>query len=148
MTDPHRPDYPRPVTGPRAGFLADPGRRRLLLIAGLALLGLLLVLAIWNSSGSRAARGDLRAANERVLEKRREVTEARQVLEQRLAELREAEAAVVAEDERLDTELVRERRSSVSGGDVEPLSDDERRARESLREAEAALRDDRRRRDP
>jgi hypothetical protein len=137
---------PGPRPGPRAGGLRDPQTRRMLLIAGAALLALLLILALWSSTGSRGARGDLRAANERILEKRGEVEEARQVLEQRLAELREAEAAAIAEDERLDATLVRERRTGTAAGEVVPLvGNEEQRAEESLRRSEERLREGARR---
>ena len=133
--------------GPRTSALSDPRTRRLLLIAGAALLALLALAAVWSTTGSRGARDDLRAANERILEKRGEVEEARQVLEQRLAELREAEAAAIAEDERLDATLVRERGTQTSAGEVVPLvGGEEARARESLRRSEEQLREGARRR--
>ena len=136
-----------PHAGPRASALHDPRTRRLLILAGGVLLALVLLAAVWNTTGSRGARGDLRAANERILDKRGEVEEARQVLEQRLAELREAEAAAVAENERLDATLVRERRTETAAGEVVPLvGNEEERARESLRRSDEQLREGARRR--
>lgn len=77
-----------------------------------------------------------------MLDKRQQVEEARQVLEQRLAELREAEATAVAENERLDAELVREGKAEVRAGDVAPIDGDvDDRAEASLRRAADDLRD-------
>jgi hypothetical protein len=72
--------------------------RNLLIIAGLALLALLLALAVWQNSGTRGAKHDYASANDRVLAKEREVEEARRTLDQRIAELRvvRAEADVQA----------------------------------------------------
>jgi FtsZ-interacting cell division protein ZipA len=72
--------------------------RNLLIIAGLAILALLLALAIWQNSGTRGAKNDFASANDRVLAKEREVEEARRTLDQRIAELRvvRAEADVQA----------------------------------------------------
>lgn len=122
--DPHiEPTHPR-------------GGRRLwpLLAVALGLVALVVIAMVWNGTGSRGVRNDLEAANEHVLEKRRQVAEAQQVLEQRVAELREAEAAVVAESERLDAALVREQ-----AGDV----DDAPAAREDDRPDDDRRRDDR-----
>ena len=102
-----------------------------LLATALGLLALVVIAALWNGTGSRGVRADLEAANERVVEKRRQVAEAQQVLEQRVAELREAEAAVVAENERLDAALVREEAGDVddapSAGEDDRKDDDRRR---------------------
>jgi hypothetical protein len=72
--------------------------RNLLIIAGLALLALLLAIAIWQNSGTRGAKNDYASANERVVAKEREVEEARRLLDQRIAELKvvRAEADVQA----------------------------------------------------
>jgi hypothetical protein len=122
------------------------GRQREgLLIAGLALLTLLLAVLLWNDSGARGARRDLRSATQRIIEARNEVEVARQVLEQRLAELREAEAAAVAESERLDAELVREQRpgsgtvTGAAAGVIAPPLTPEERAAASLRRTDSAL---------
>ena len=136
----HDPSYHAPGRG-RAAAMRNPRTRQLLLIAGLALLALLVAVAVWSSTGTRGAERSLRAAAGDVQEHEKKVEEARQLLEQRLAELQEARAEAVVESERLDVERVRE----TSAGDVEPrLSDDEVRARESLRRADDALANDRR----
>ena len=72
--------------------------RNLLIIAGLALLALLLAMAVWKNSGTRGAKNDFATANEHVVAKEREVDEARRLLDQRIAELKvvRAEADVQA----------------------------------------------------
>jgi len=72
--------------------------RNLLIIAGLALLALLLAIAVWRNSGTRGAKNDYASANEKVVAKERDVDEARRLLDQRLAELKvvRAEAEVQA----------------------------------------------------
>ena len=111
----------------RPSFLTG-SRRRLAAIAGLALLVLVVAALAWNGSGTRDARRDLRGATARIYEARNEVEEARQVLEQRIAELHEAQAAAVAEQERLDAEVVRERQGSAAGTLAPPLTEEERAA--------------------
>jgi FtsZ-interacting cell division protein ZipA len=71
-----------------SGALRHPRNRQLLLIVGALLLALLLIAAIWQSSGTRGAKKDLATANERVMEKQREVEDARRSLDEKLAELR------------------------------------------------------------
>jgi FtsZ-interacting cell division protein ZipA len=72
--------------------------RNLLIIAGLALLALLLAIAVWQNSGTRGAKNDFASANEKVVAKEREVEDARRLLDQRIAELKvvRAEADVQA----------------------------------------------------
>ena len=90
--------------------LREPRNRRILIIIGVAVLGLLLLAAIWQTSGTRGAKRELASASGKVADKQREVEDARRVLEQRLAELRalRAEADVKATklgatvDERVD----------------------------------------------
>lgn len=117
---PGRPDR-------RPSFL-DGSRRRLAAIVGLALLVLVVAAVAWNGSGARDARRDLRGATARIYEARNEVEEARQVLEQRIAELHEAQAAAISERERLDAEVVRERQGSAAGTLAPPLTEEERAA--------------------
>jgi hypothetical protein len=78
--------------------LEEPRNRQLLFLIGALVLATLLTLAIWQNSGTRGARRDFASARERVLEKEKEVAEARRLLAQRLAELRavSAEADVEA----------------------------------------------------
>lgn len=78
--------------------LRTPRNRQLLLIIGVAVLALVLIVAIWQSTGTRAAKRDLAGASDRVAAKQREVDDARRTLEQKLAELRavRAEADVQA----------------------------------------------------
>jgi F0F1-type ATP synthase membrane subunit b/b' len=81
--------------------LRTPQNRRLLIILGASLLALLLVLALWQSTGTRGARRNLAGATERVAEKQREVDEARRQLEAKLAELRAVRAEADVEATRL-----------------------------------------------
>jgi F0F1-type ATP synthase membrane subunit b/b' len=72
--------------------LREPRNRQLLIIIGVALLALVIMAAIWQSSGTRGAKRDLASATDKVADKQREVDEARRVLEQKLAELRAVRA--------------------------------------------------------
>jgi type II secretory pathway component PulM len=72
--------------------LREPRNKQLLIIIGVALLALLIIGAIWQSSGTRGAKHDLASATGKVADKQREVEEARRVLEQKLAELRAVRA--------------------------------------------------------
>ena len=125
-----------------------PHIRNPLLAIGGALLALLLIVGVaaYGSRTDRATR-ELRAAAERVVEKRRQVEETRQLLEQRLAELQAAQKAVVAGTDRLDAAIARDHgkkgvvTTGVSAGEVLPMDDDaERRARASLQHTGATLR--------
>jgi hypothetical protein len=127
---------------------AHPHVRTPLLVIGAGLLALLLIVAVtaYGSRTDRAAR-DLRAAAGRVVEKRRQVEETRQLLEQRLAELAAAQTAVAAGTDRLDAAIARDHGKRVTtgaaAGEVLPMGNEaEVRARESLRRGDAALRSD------
>lgn len=78
--------------------LEDPRNRQLLILIGGLILATLLALAIWQNSGTRGAKRDFSSARERVIEKEKEVADARRLLDQRVAELRavSAEADVEA----------------------------------------------------
>jgi FtsZ-interacting cell division protein ZipA len=95
---PLRAEVPHRARSRGTNALTDPRNRQLLIIAGLALLALLLGLAIWQSSGTRDAKHDFASANDRVIAKEKEVADARRTLEQKIAELRvvRAEADVQA----------------------------------------------------
>ena len=136
---PPRPDVPPMYArARRRGLPRD--RRAPLIAIGAGLLSLLLLLAVWYNRGTNRATRDLESAHALVIEKRRQVEEARQLLEQRIAELRAAQAQVAAGAERLDVEMVRERTTETEGGEVVSISGDpETRARESLQRGAAAL---------
>ena len=87
------------------------------------MLAVFVLVAAWHNSGTNRAARELRAANEEIAERRRGVAEARELLEQRVAELRAAEAAAEARAARLDVERVRSgaRTTAVEGGEVDPL---------------------------
>jgi FtsZ-interacting cell division protein ZipA len=95
---PLRAEVPRRASSRGAHALTDPRNRQILIIAGLAILALLLALAIWQSTGTRDAKHDFASANDKVLAKEKEVADARHTLEQKIAELRvvRAEADVQA----------------------------------------------------
>ena len=72
--------------------LREPRTRRLLIIIGAAVVALILIIAIWQTTGTHGAKRDLAAANDKVSEKQHEVDDARRVLDQKLAELRALQA--------------------------------------------------------
>ena len=145
---PLRSTAPAPRPRYRRTKWAHPHVRTPLLVIGAGLLALLLIVAVtaYGSRTDRAAR-DLRAAATRVVEKRRQVEETRQLLEQRMAELAAAQTAVAAGTDRLDAAIARDHgkkvTTSAAAGEVLPMGNDaELRARESLRRSAAALRSD------
>ena len=87
---PASPERPRD-RAPIDAVLRSPRGRPLLLALG-ALLLLLLVAAVWYGSPENRARRELTEANARIVEKQREVDDARRLLEQRLVELRAVRA--------------------------------------------------------
>lgn len=78
--------------------LTNPRNRQLLIIVGVVILALVVALAMWQNSGTHAAKRDVAAANDKVMDKQKEVDDARRVLDQKLVELRalRAEADVQA----------------------------------------------------
>ena len=97
---------------------ADWERRAPLVAIGVGLLSLFLLLGVWYNRGTNRAARDLQSANAHVVEKQRQVEEARQLLEQRVAELRAAQAQVAASAERLDVERVRAGATATEAGEV------------------------------
>lgn len=75
-------------TSPRTNALTNPRNRQLLIVIGVVILTLLTALAIWQSSGTHGAKRDVAAANDKVMDKQKEVDDARRVLDQKLVELR------------------------------------------------------------
>ena len=127
---------------------AHPHIKTPLLVIGGGLLVLLLIVAAtaYGSRTDRAAR-QLRSAAARVVEKRREVEETRQLLEQRLVELRAAQTAVAAGTDRLDAAIAQDhgqkRVTGAAAGEVLPIGNEaDARARASLRRSGEALRGD------
>ncbi len=84
------PERPRDRS-PFDAVLRSPRGRPLLLALG-ALLLLLLVAVVWYGNPENRARRELTEANARIVEKQREVDDARRLLEQRLVELRAVRA--------------------------------------------------------
>jgi hypothetical protein len=98
--EPHREPYHEPYrAGPErprdrssfASVLRSPRGRPMLLALG-ALLQLLLVAVVWYGDPTNRARRELSQANARIVDKQREVDDARRLLEQRLVELRAVRA--------------------------------------------------------
>ncbi|GLC25428.1 hypothetical protein [Roseisolibacter agri] len=84
------PERPRDRS-PIDSVLRSPRGRPLLLALG-ALLLLLLIAVVWYGNPENRARRELTEANARIVEKQREVDDARRLLEQRLVELRAVRA--------------------------------------------------------
>ena len=82
---------PTTARSPLQGRLRDPKQRALLLGAA-ALLVLLIAVVAWYGSPTNRARRELAAANASIVDKQREVDDARRLLERRLAELRAVRA--------------------------------------------------------
>lgn len=81
--------------------LRQPRNKQMLIIIGVAVLALLILFTVWRSTGTQGAKRDYASATERVDDKQREVDEARQLLDQRLAELRAVRAEADAEATKL-----------------------------------------------
>ena len=115
---------PRPPRdhSPMESVLRSPRGRPLLLALG-GLLLLLLLAVVWYGNPENRARRELTQANARIVEKQREVDDARRLLEQRLVELRavRAQADVQATVYRgvLEREGRPVRDTVVVGGEVE-----------------------------
>lgn len=90
--------------------------RQLYLLIGVALLALLLIAVVWQTSGTHGAKRDLASANEQVAQKQKEVADAQRLLNQKIAELRAAQAEADVQATRLNGAVSRE----VSGDVVDP----------------------------
>lgn len=104
--------------------LREPRNKQLLILIGVALLALLVILAVWQTSGTHGAKRDLASANDRVVGKQHEVDEARRVLDEKLAELRAVRADADVQATRLGGAVDEQIKGTVndarveSGGDV------------------------------
>ena len=87
--------------------LTNPRNRQLLIIIGVVLLALLIALAIWQGNGTNRAKRDVEVANGKVIDKQKEVEDARRVLDQKLAELSALQAGAVVEATKLGSEVDR-----------------------------------------
>ena len=72
--------------------LTNPRNRQLLIVVGVVILALIVAVAMWQNSGSHGAKRDVAAANDKVIDKQKEVVEAQRVLDQKIAELRAVRA--------------------------------------------------------
>ena len=104
--------------------LRDP--RRQVLVAGSALLLVVLIVFVaWWANPTNRARRALAAANEHILDKQREVIDARRLLAQRIAELHAAQAEAQVQVTRYQAALDRATRPTTldslsATGDVLP----------------------------
>lgn len=136
-TDPGAPFGPPPKRrgrNPFSDLLRDP-RRRMLLVAAGALAVVLAVVVLWYGDPTNRARRELAHANERIVDKQREVADARRLLAERIAELRAARAEAEVQATRYQSAIDRSTRppeldsalvdsvlvdSAVVGGEVVP----------------------------
>ena len=100
--------------------LRQPQTRRLLLIIGAALVALILIIAIWQTTGTHGAKRSLAAANDKVAAKQAEVDDAKRTLDQKVAELRALQADADAEATKLGNAVD----AKVAGevGDAQPAA--------------------------
>jgi hypothetical protein len=103
--------------------LREPRNKQLLIIIGVALLALLVILALWQTTGTHGAKRDLASANERVVGKQREVDEARRVLDEKLAELRAVRAEADVQATRLGGAVDEQIKGTVDDARVEAGGD-------------------------
>lgn len=97
----------------------QPENRRLLIILGVAILALLLLFALWRSTGTHGAQRDLSAANAKVSDKQKEVDDALRTYQQRVAELRALRASADVEATKLDGAINQQVQSTVNDARVD-----------------------------
>ena len=68
--------------------ITNPRNRQLLIVVGVVILALIVAIAMWQNSGAHGAKRDVAAANDKVIDKQKEVADAQRVLDQKIAELR------------------------------------------------------------
>ena len=68
--------------------ITNPRNRQLLIVVGVVILALIVALAMWQNSGAHGAKRDVAAANDKVIDKEKEVADAQRALDQKIAELR------------------------------------------------------------
>ena len=112
MSEPDSSNPRRPIS------ISQPRVQRVVVAAALGLYGTAVVLMLLQGVGLRGARKELRNASELVLEKQREVDEARELLDRRVAELRKAEAAAIEGGRRFHVEALREREFGLQSSPV------------------------------
>ncbi len=103
--------------------LRQPRNRQLMIILGVALLALLAILAIWQTSGSHGARRDLSAANDRVSAKQREDDDALRTYQQKVAELRAVRADADVQATKLGSVVDRQVEGTVNEARVDAPAD-------------------------
>lgn len=100
-----------------------PENRRMLIIIGVAILALLLIFAIWQTSGTHGAQRDLSNANDKVQSKQKEVDDALRTYQQRVAELRALRANADAQATKLSGAIDQQVQSTVNDGRVDVPAD-------------------------
>ena len=106
-------------TSPRTSALANPRNRQLLIVIGVVILALLVALAMWQSSGTHGAKRDVAAANDKVMDKQKEVDDARRVLDQKLVELRALRADADVQATKLGSVVDRQIDGTVNNARVD-----------------------------
>jgi hypothetical protein len=103
--------------------LQQPRNRQLLIIIGLALLALIVIGAIWQTTGTHGAKRDVAAANDKVFAKQKEVDDARRTYEQKVAELRALRAEADAQATKLGGALDAQVQGTVNDARVDLPTD-------------------------
>lgn len=106
-------------TSSQPNALTNPRNRQLLIIIGVVILSLLTALAIWQSSGTHGAKRDVAAANDKVMDKQKEVADAQRVLDQKIAELRALRAEADVQATKLGSVVERQIDGTVNNARVD-----------------------------
>ena len=106
-------------TSSQPNALTNPRNRQLLIVIGVVILSLLTALAIWQSSGTHGAKRDVAAANDKVMDKQKEVADAQRVLDQKIAELRALRADADVQATKLGSVVERQIDGTVNNARVD-----------------------------
>ena len=106
-------------TSSHTNALTNPRNRQLLIIIGVVILSLLTALAIWQSSGTHGAKRDVAAANDKVMDKQKEVADAQRVLDQKIVELRALRADADVQATKLGSVVDRQIDGTVNNARVD-----------------------------
>ena len=106
-------------TSSHTNALTNPRNRQLLIVIGVVILSLLTALAIWQSSGTHGAKRDVAAANDKVMDKQKEVADAQRVLDQKIVELRALRADADVQATKLGSVVDRQIDGTVNSARVD-----------------------------
>ena len=106
-------------TSSHTNALTNPRNRQLLIVIGVVILTLLTALAIWQSSGTHGAKRDVAAANDKVMDKQKEVADAQRVLDQKIVELRALRADADVQATKLGSVVDRQIDGTVNNARVD-----------------------------